>query len=60
MSAYLYPNLKSKKAYKDAIKLGQVITAKENTLMGPVTIVTATVTFARFNHTGTCNGCCGK
>jgi len=34
MSAYLYPNLKSKKAYKDAIAKGQTIMAQENTPWG--------------------------
>ena len=45
MSAYLYPNLKSKKAYKDAIKAGQRITAAENTPMGSVLVQTGKVTF---------------
>jgi len=39
MSAYLYPNLKSKKAYKEAIKAGQCITAKENTPYEEVPVV---------------------
>lgn len=39
MSAYLYPNLTSKKAYKEAIAKGVVVTAIENTPFGskPVT-----------------------
>lgn len=32
--AYLYPELPSKKAYKEAVKAGKFITCRENTPMG--------------------------
>lgn len=46
MSAYLYPNLKSKKAYKEAIARGEKIIARENTPRDQVLVRgTTTVTF---------------
>jgi len=45
MTAYLYPNLKSKKAYKEAIDKGQRITAMENTPWGTQEITLGSVTF---------------
>lgn len=45
MSAYLYPNLKSKKAYKEAIAQGRYITAKENMPFGGVVVMFGKVTF---------------
>lgn len=45
MSAYLYPELKSKKAYKDAIAQGLRITAKENSIFGSTSVENGTVTF---------------
>ena len=45
MSAYLYPNLKSKKAYKEAIKKGMEIIAMENTPFGQKDIKDGEVTF---------------
>lgn len=46
MTAYLYPELPSKKAYKEAIKAGQVITAKENTPWGSKPITEGATAFA--------------
>lgn len=45
MSAYLYPELKSKKAYKEAIAQGLRITAKENSIFGSTSVENGTVTF---------------
>jgi len=45
MSAYLYPNLKSKKAFKEAIKAGQCITAQENIPWGTKRIENGKCTF---------------
>jgi hypothetical protein len=45
MSAYLYPNLKSKKAYKEAIAAGRIITAAENTPWGEKEVTNGTVCF---------------
>ena len=45
MSAYLYPELPSKKAYKDAVKNGEVITARENTPFGHPVVQNGTVVF---------------
>lgn len=45
MSAYLYPNLKSKTAFKKAIADGQSITAWENTPWGQKPVTDGTCTF---------------
>jgi hypothetical protein len=45
MSAYLYPELPSKKAYKEAIKQGETITARENTPWGQKEVTNGPVTF---------------
>jgi hypothetical protein len=45
MSAYLYPDLKSKKAYKDAIAAGRTVTASENTPCGSCPVSNGTVAF---------------
>lgn len=45
MSAYLYPNMKSKKLYKEAIKDGRTITARENTPWGSNVVENGNVTF---------------
>jgi hypothetical protein len=45
MSAYLYPNLKSKAAFKRAIKEGQLVTASENTPRGTEEIKDGKVIF---------------
>lgn len=45
MSAYLYPELKSKHAYKQAIAEGAAITARENTPLGQKRVVDGVVTF---------------
>jgi hypothetical protein len=45
MSAYLYPNLKSKKAYKEAIASGETITARENYPWGSETVDNGRVCF---------------
>ena len=45
MSAYLYPELASKKAYKDALSQGLTITARENTPWGQDAIQDGKVTF---------------
>jgi len=51
MSAYLYPNLKSKKAFREAIAQGRTITAMENTPAGSVLVRgTTTVTFEGPHH----------
>ena len=46
MTTYLYPNLKSKKAYKEALKNNQVITAMEQTPFGTRPITNETVAFS--------------
>lgn len=46
MTVYLYPNLKSKKAYKDAVKEGKSITAQELTPFGARPIRDETVAFS--------------
>ena len=46
MTVYLYPNLKSKKAYKEAIKEGKSITAMEHTPFGARPVSNETVTFS--------------
>ena len=45
MSAYLYPNLASKKAFKDAIAAGKVITAMANYPSGSESCECGTFTF---------------
>jgi len=45
MSAYLYPELPSKKAYKEAIAKGETITAHDNTPAGEPKIMDGTVDF---------------
>lgn len=45
MAAYLYPNLKSKKAYKEAIAAGRVVTACNNTPWGADAVNSGTVAF---------------
>lgn len=45
MTAYLYPNLKSKKAYKELISTGGLVTALENRPSGQQTVNTGVVTF---------------
>ena len=45
MSAYLYPELKSKKAYKEAIANGETIVAADNSLFNQDYIKNGTVTF---------------
>ena len=45
MAAYLYPELPSKKAYKDAIKDGKTITARDNTPYGEPAIQNGTIHF---------------
>ncbi len=45
MSAYLYPNLKSKAAYRKAIAEGQTIIAKENTPFGNQLVTSGKCTF---------------
>lgn len=46
MTVYLYPNMKTKKAYKDALKEGKKITALEHTPFGARPIQNETVTFS--------------
>ena len=46
MTVYLYPNMKSKKAYKEALKEGKRITALEHTPFGARSIHDETVTFS--------------
>lgn len=45
MSAYLYPELKSKKAYKEAIAAGQTVTAREQFMGMEKPVQSGTVTF---------------
>jgi hypothetical protein len=45
MSAYLYPEMNSKKAYKKAIAEGVTITARENTPWGQDWVENGKVTF---------------
>lgn len=45
MSAYLYPEMKSKVAYKKAIAAGEEITAKENTPWGKKIVFEGTCNF---------------
>lgn len=42
MSAYVYPNYKSKKAVKEVIKAGEKVTCSENTPQGKVTLFNGT------------------
>lgn len=46
MTTYLYPNLKSKKAYKEAVKEGKSITAMEHTPFGTRPIRDETIIFS--------------
>ena len=43
--AYLYPELKSKKAYKEALKTGMRIIARDNTPWGQKDIIDGSVVF---------------
>jgi len=43
--AYLYPEKSSKKAYKEAIKAGEVITCRENTPFGQIDVKNGTTVF---------------
>ena len=43
--AYLYPELPSKKAYKEAIKRGERITCRENTPWGQKDVMDGEATF---------------
>ena len=43
--AYLYPELPSKKAYKEAIARGEVITCRENTPWGQKPVEDGTAVF---------------
>jgi len=45
MSAYLYPEMRSKKAYKEAIANGKIVTACENTPWGQSPCFDGTYTF---------------
>jgi hypothetical protein len=45
MSFYLYPDLKSKKAYKEAIKSGHLITAIDQSIFSDGKVFTGVATF---------------
>lgn len=46
MTVYLYPNLKSKKAFRDALIAGKTITAERQTPWGAESVKEGSVTFS--------------
>jgi hypothetical protein len=46
MTAYLYPNLKSKKAFKEAVAAGKDVGARELTPFGSEVVTNGTVVFS--------------
>jgi hypothetical protein len=45
MASYLYPEMASKKAYREAIANGKTITARENTPWGQMEVKSGSVPF---------------